>query len=79
MTDQSPNGPPLSLWRAYLGLLGVGAVVGFLSGADVIAAAAIAVFLTVALSLLMLWGAWRLDPDALKETDAYRSGHEGKG
>jgi hypothetical protein len=76
MNGGSKRELPTAVWSAYFGIVAVGLVVGFLSGAGVISWGALVVFMVGSVAGFVSWAVWKLDPDVVTKGRAYRQGRE---
>ncbi len=67
---------PDSVWNTFFVIAVVGALIGFLCGAELVSGLALAVFMFAALSVFVVWAIVMLDPQRLAEEPAYK-GNEG--
>lgn len=63
---------PDSIWNAFFVIAVVGAVVGFLCGAEVVSGVALVVFMLAALIVFVIWAVVMLDPQRLADEPAYK-------
>lgn len=78
MHSDSDKSLDSSVLAAFFGLNAVGIAVGVLAGGGMISGAALAVFILGAVAGFVLWAIWRVDPEALASSDAYKKAEADK-